>query len=642
VRVVFVVPTGAGAPAEELAGALCDEAVRRGIDATRSTRFDAGPEPSYVLVAPHGQRRGDPLPGARTRARSAVICTAPVGSVDFDRGEAIGRRMGSVFDINPNGVAELRRRGVAARHLQLGYSPAWVAEPPVDHRDIDLLFVGVATERRLRLLGRLAGDLAPYRFMIRLTDVIEPVSSPATVVTGADRWHLLARSKLFLELAPSEQPEADWVRLAQAVSAGCVVLAEDGPQYAPLQPGRDLVTGPARWLGRLARDLLTDDGAIGRLRAGVARLAEEGPSLAVAVDEIVQCLRRSAEVTPAAFAVRQAVAEASPPRVRARVRHSLPALAARSRHVAERIVVRTVIESQQESDAKVATLLAGLKDVRLDLIELRRQVACLSSPDSLADDVTEHVTPAFQSATPRISIVVSLFNYEECIVEALDSTITAGGGSTEVVVVDDASSDGSAECARAWFERHPDVAGCLIRRSANRGLPSARNLGLGRARGPMAFILDADNIIAPGGIDLLAQALDGDPMAAFAYGILQSFDSDGPLGLVSFYPWDAELLKHGNYIDAMALVRTTALLELGGYSTDRRLHGIEDYDLWRRLAAAGAHAAFVPEVVGRYRVSLGSMLRSVTSISTDVAESIIDDRCAHVARRHNPRNAESE
>jgi len=81
-----------------------------------------------------------------------------------------------------------------------------------------------------------------------------------------------------------------------------------------------------------------------------------------------------------------------------------------------------------------------------------------------------------------------------------------------------------------------------------------------------------------------------------------------------------------NYVDAMALVRTRVLRELGGYATDPRLHGWEDYDLWCGIANRGGRGVSVPEIVGRYRVAQHGMLRSMTQISNADAFSILAER----------------
>ena len=87
----------------------------------------------------------------------------------------------------------------------------------------------------------------------------------------------------------------------------------------------------------------------------------------------------------------------------------------------------------------------------------------------------------------------------------------------------------------------------------------------------------------------------------------------------------ARAVPAGNYIDAMAMVRTAVLRPIGGYATDRRLHGWEDYDLWLTLAELGYRGVLVPAIVGRYRVSSGSML-SQTNVSTVSAFAALAER----------------
>jgi hypothetical protein len=69
-----------------------------------------------------------------------------------------------------------------------------------------------------------------------------------------------------------------------------------------------------------------------------------------------------------------------------------------------------------------------------------------------------------------------------------------------------------------------------------------------------------------------------------------------------------------------------ALAELGGYTTDRRLYGWEDYDLWCRVAERGSRTAHVPEIVARYRLAAGSMI-SLTNLSTREAGEALAERC---------------
>jgi hypothetical protein len=129
----------------------------------------------------------------------------------------------------------------------------------------------------------------------------------------------------------------------------------------------------------------------------------------------------------------------------------------------------------------------------------------------------------------------------------------------------------------------------------------------------------------------LVSALEDDDGASFSYGMISCFGDDGYQGLLSQFPWLPLRLRRGNYIDAMALFRAEALRALDGYTSDRRLYGWEDYDLYCRLAERGDSAAFVHEIVASYRVSSTSML-SLTNVSTRAAFAALGERCPNLMR----------
>src|SRR5206468_6596934 len=105
----------------------------------------------------------------------------------------------------------------------------------------------------------------------------------------------------------------------------------------------------------------------------------------------------------------------------------------------------------------------------------------------------------------------------------------------------------------------------------NQGLGKARNVLARLARGELVFFLDADNAIYPTALTRLAEALEADPAAVFAYGMIEVRTAGQPTGLVSFREWEPARLRDGNYIDAMAVFRRRELIELGGFDEDIRM-----------------------------------------------------------------------
>jgi GT2 family glycosyltransferase len=244
---------------------------------------------------------------------------------------------------------------------------------------------------------------------------------------------------------------------------------------------------------------------------------------------------------------------------------------------------------------------------------------------------------AASSRTPRVSVVVTLYNYEAHVEQCLDSVVAAEAprGGAEIVVVDDASTDKSAAAVERVMATAP-LPITLVRKALNTGLADARNIGVDLARGPRVFILDADNWILPRCLRLLDDALaEG---AAAAYGLIARYDQEtgGSPGLLSALDWDVPRLVEAPYIDAMALFDRRILRELGGYSVDLIEHGWfgwEDYDLWLSIAQAGHQVRQVPQVVARYREHPGAMLRR-TNRDTAALARHLQHKFAALIERH--------
>jgi glycosyltransferase involved in cell wall biosynthesis len=212
---------------------------------------------------------------------------------------------------------------------------------------------------------------------------------------------------------------------------------------------------------------------------------------------------------------------------------------------------------------------------------------------------------------PAVTVGISLYNYERYVIDTLESVRAQTLESIEIIVVDDASSDGGALRAERWLRRHSGrfVRTLLIRQSTNAGLAAARNRAVDLAAAPYFFVLDADNLLYPRCLEQLRTTLRATPRAAFAYSLIEIFGSER--GLMGTPVWSRQRLREGNYIDAMALIRTRALRQVKGYAK-MVVPGWEDYDLWCRFAERGWIGVRVPQILARYRTHTASMLNTIT------------------------------
>jgi glycosyltransferase involved in cell wall biosynthesis len=213
---------------------------------------------------------------------------------------------------------------------------------------------------------------------------------------------------------------------------------------------------------------------------------------------------------------------------------------------------------------------------------------------------------------PKVTVIITLFNYERYIVECLESVESQSLLDLDLLVADDCSRDGSTEVCRNWLSKHAGrFRRCqLVGNLSNQGLAATRNLLFSMVRTEYVFVLDADNMIYPRCLQTLASALDHCD-ASFSYCYLERFGVE--TGLISCLPWNSQQLLRGNFIDAMSLVRRDAWRQAGGYATDMPAMGWEDFDFWLRVARSGGWGILVPEVLARYRAHLKSMLRTETS-----------------------------
>jgi GT2 family glycosyltransferase len=240
-----------------------------------------------------------------------------------------------------------------------------------------------------------------------------------------------------------------------------------------------------------------------------------------------------------------------------------------------------------------------------------------------------------RAAAAQVAVVVSLYNYAERIRETLDSVAAQHLPLLELIVVDDASTDPGIATVKAWLEEHDQrfQRALLLSHEHNSGLASARNTAFAAAQAPWCLVLDADNLLLPqAASELLAMTQHGNENLAVVHPLIeqQLEEADGShrsTGLLNTLSWQQSVFakrSEGNYIDAMALVRRSAWLAVGGYSHIQG--GWEDFDFWCLLIEADYHGVLCPAVLAQYRCHRGSMLRKSTNTNVRQISRLVNHR----------------
>jgi len=209
-----------------------------------------------------------------------------------------------------------------------------------------------------------------------------------------------------------------------------------------------------------------------------------------------------------------------------------------------------------------------------------------------------------------VSIIVPAYNSARLLGECLSALAASTEPPHEVVVVDDASTDETAEVAAAMGAR-------VVRRVANGGPAAARNLGAASASGDVLFFVDADVAVAPDAVGRVAATLAGASELAAVFG---SYDAQPRApGVVSQY---RNLLhhfvhQHGNheaftFWAGCGAVRRAVFTAVGGFDERPVRHFIEDIDLGYRIRRAGYRIRLDKALRGTHlkRWTLSAMLRT--------------------------------
>lgn len=198
-----------------------------------------------------------------------------------------------------------------------------------------------------------------------------------------------------------------------------------------------------------------------------------------------------------------------------------------------------------------------------------------------------------------VSVIITCHNYEEYLVECVQSLTNTKIPPREIIVVHDACDElpGAHQSVLSTF--HPNLR-VVETDFGNSAL--ARNYGASLASGSLLLFFDADDAVEPEFLSILATAFN-DPRVAISYPTVQMFGAKTDRR--SAMPFDRDALWEGNYIPVAAIVRADVFCATGGF--DSNLPCYRDWDLWLRIVQQGWLASARPDAVLRYRKHPGQL-----------------------------------
>lgn len=231
--------------------------------------------------------------------------------------------------------------------------------------------------------------------------------------------------------------------------------------------------------------------------------------------------------------------------------------------------------------------------------------------------------------TPRVSAIMTVYNTARWVARAIDSLLTQTYRDIEIILVDDGSTDDSAQIAQAAVARDKRVrfAAC-----AHAGIASASNQAIGMARGEYIAVLDSDDIALPDRFARQVTWLDAHPDVAVLGGAMVTMDEDERKQRTVRYvtaPSDLRkaVMSYSPIAHPAAMMRRHVITAIGGYRST--FEPAQDYDLWLRVSEQ-AELANLPAVLTYHRHHPGQ-----TSVTQGRRQAALADlaRAVAAARR---------
>lgn len=199
---------------------------------------------------------------------------------------------------------------------------------------------------------------------------------------------------------------------------------------------------------------------------------------------------------------------------------------------------------------------------------------------------------------PKVSVLMPTYNVEKYIAEAIESILNQTFTDFELIILDDGSTDGSADIAKSFTDNrivyhHNDV---------NLGLANNLNVGLGMARGKYIARMDGDDISLPKRFQTQIDFLEAHPDIDLCSCGLQMFGTEDTVWVREVDPEAVKItmMFYSPILHATSVWRRESFEEHNLYY-DQNAFPAEDYELWSR-AVFHCKLVNIPQVLYRYRI----------------------------------------
>lgn len=206
---------------------------------------------------------------------------------------------------------------------------------------------------------------------------------------------------------------------------------------------------------------------------------------------------------------------------------------------------------------------------------------------------------------PAVSVIIPSYNCANFLPEALDSVVAQTLACTEIIVVDDGSTDETAKVVES-YETWENVKYVV---QANRGPAAARNRGVAMAKGEFIAVLDADDVLPPTALEEMVAALIETDAQWCMIDVVKFWDNSREIQKTELPESDLLLgILKQDFIRRAMFFRRSVLEQLGMW--DESIFGREDWDINIRLLKNRIPFVYLEKPLYHYRKRLGSITMS--------------------------------
>jgi len=220
---------------------------------------------------------------------------------------------------------------------------------------------------------------------------------------------------------------------------------------------------------------------------------------------------------------------------------------------------------------------------------------------------------------PLISVIMSVYNDEKNLPEAVESILNQTFGDFEFIITEDCSKDNSLKLLRDYASKDKRIV--LIENKENLKLTKNLNSMLGIAKGDLIARMDSDDISLPERFEKQVKIFKDNPEIDFVFTSSMLMDNEGNDLCESWRPNDIQKIldhmKYDTYIPHPTVMAKKEIFAKAGNYTEIKGYGQEDKELWEKFIGIGVKFYYLNEILLRYRLNPSGISFNVRNYSKD-------------------------